>query len=114
MTTKTRNWLITLLILASPFLLFLGLLLFWTAEPLPPIAPLPNPNGYDDLVKAGKMIKGGISDYDKADLDKLRGIVFTNAEALSLARSALNNQCAVTLQFSRAYLTNRLPELISF
>lgn len=114
MTKKTRNRLITLFILALPFLLFLGLLLFWTAEPLPPLAPLPNPNGYDDLVKAGQMIRGDVWDYDKANREKLRGIVLTNAEALSLARSALSNQCGVTLQFSRAYLTNHLPELIGF
>ena len=53
MTGKTRNWLITLFILASPFVLP-GSPVFWDAEPLPPVAPLPNPNGYDDLVKAGK------------------------------------------------------------
>jgi hypothetical protein len=113
MTKKTRNWLIALCILAFPFILFFGCLIFME-EPLPPLAPLPNPNGYDDLVKAGKMIKGDVWDYDKASLEKLRGIVLTNAGALSLARSALSNQCAVTLQFSRSSWTNHLPELIGF
>ena len=113
MTKKTRNWLIVLCILAFPFILFFGCL-FFMEEPLPPLAPLPNPNGYDDLVKAGQMIKGDVWDYDKANLEKLRGIVLTNAEALSLARSAMSNQCTVTLQFSRAYMTNHLPELIGF
>jgi hypothetical protein len=60
------------------------------------------------------MIKGDVWDYDKASLEKLRGIVLTNAEALSLARTALSNQCRVTLQFSQAYVTNHLPELIGF
>jgi hypothetical protein len=113
MTKKTRNWLIALSILVFPFVLFFGFLLFME-EPLPPVAPLPNPNGYDDLVKAGKMIKDIVSDYDKASPEKLRGIVLTNAEALSLARSALSKQCGVTLQFSRGYVTNHLPELIGF
>ena len=113
MTKKTRNWLLPLGILAFPFVLFFGCLMFME-EPLPPVAPLPNPNGYTDLVKAGQMIKGVVSDYDKAGLDQLRGIVATNAVALALARSALSNQCAVTLQFSRAYVTNQLPDLIGF
>jgi len=37
MTKKNRNGLITLVILASPFLIFLGFLLFWDTEPLPPV-----------------------------------------------------------------------------
>jgi hypothetical protein len=45
MTKKTRNWLIALSILAFPFVLFLSFLIF-LEEPLPPVAPLPNPNGY--------------------------------------------------------------------
>ena len=113
MTAKNRNGLITLVILASPFLIFLGFLLFWDAEPLPPLAPLPNPNGYDDLVKAGEMIKGDVSDYDKADPKKLRGIVLTNADALLLARIALSNQCLIPLQFTEAYQTNHIRDLIA-
>jgi hypothetical protein len=113
MTKKTRNWFLALSILAFPFVLYFGCLVFME-EPLPPLAPLPSPNGYNDLVKVGKMIKDIVSDYDNASLEKLHGIVLTNAEALSLARSALSNQCRVTLQFSRAYVTNHLPELIGF
>jgi hypothetical protein len=113
MTKKTRNWLLALSILAFPLVLFFGCLVFME-EPLPPLAPLPSPNGYEDLVKAGKMISGDVWDYDKANLEKLRGIILTNTRALSLARSALSNQCGVTLQFSRAYVTNHLPELIGF
>jgi hypothetical protein len=113
MTRQTRNWLMAPSILAFPFILFFGCLIYME-EPLPPLAPLPNPNGYDDLAKAGQMIKGIVSDYDKASLEQLRGIVSTNAEALSLARTALSNQCAVPLQFSRAFGTSHLPVLIGF
>jgi hypothetical protein len=114
MTRKTRNWLITLFILASPFLFFLGLLLFWTAEPLPPLAPLPNPNGYDDLVKAGKAIRWDVWGYGNANLERLPEFVSTNETTLALARSALSNQCAVPLQFSEAYRTNHIRDLIAF
>ena len=114
MTRKTRNWLITLFILASPFLFFLGLLLFWNAEPLPPLAPLPNPNGYDDLVKAGKAIRWDVWAYGNANLERLPEFVLTNETTLALARSALSNQCAVPLQFTEAYRTNHIRDLIAF
>jgi hypothetical protein len=113
MMKKTRNWLLALSILAFPFVLFFGFLVFME-EPVPPIAPLPNPNGYDDLVKSGQMIKGDYGDYDKASLIKLRAFVSTNTEALALARSALNNQCGVPVQFSKAYLTNHIQDMIAF
>jgi hypothetical protein len=112
MTVRTRNRLITFSILAGPFVFFIGLLLFWDAEPLPPVPPLPNPNGYEDLVRAGKMIKGEVWDYDKADLAKLREIVLTNASALALAQAGLSNPCAVTLPFSRNDMTNHLRDVI--
>ena len=113
MTRRTRNWLITLLILTSPFLFFLGLVFFWTAEPLQPLAPLPNPNGYDDLVKAGKAIRWDVWGYGNAKLDSLPEFVSTNKTTLALARSALSNQCAVPLQFSEAYGTNHIRDLIA-
>jgi hypothetical protein len=49
MTKKNRNWLLALSILAFPFVLFFGFLLFME-EPVPPVALPPNPNGYGDLV----------------------------------------------------------------
>ena len=97
MKTKTRNWLIAIFILSCPFVLFLGCLIFMAEEPLPPLPPIPNPNAYGDLVKASKMIKGEVWDYGNTNIEKLRGIVFTNAAALALARTALSNPCAVPL-----------------
>jgi hypothetical protein len=112
MTVRTRNRLFAFSIVAAPFAFFFGLLLFWDAEPLPPVPPLPNPNGYDDLVRAGKMIKGDVWNYDEADLEDLRENVLTNDKALTLARNGLSNQCAVPLQFSRDDLTNHLHDLL--
>ena len=113
MTKQTRNRLVVILILAFPFVLFLGFLIFME-EPMPSLPALPNPNGYDDLVKAGKMIKGDVWDYDTAGLEKLRGIVSTNAGTLALVRIALTNPCAVPLQFTKAFQTNRVEDLIGF
>lgn len=111
MTSKTRNWLITLLILASPFVVFLGLLFFWTAEPLLPIAPLPNPNGYDDLVKAGQSVTGNPGDYPQMVAAQLRDLTAKNAEALQRLQAGLTNQCQVPLQFSEAYIASHLNDL---
>jgi hypothetical protein len=112
MTVRTRNRLIAFSILAGPFIFLLCLLLFWDAEPLPPVPPQPHPNGYEDLVKAGQMITGDVWDYDKADLAKLQEIALTNATALALARNAFSNHCAVTLPFSRNDMTNHLHDVI--
>ena len=115
MKTKTRNWLIAIFILSCPFVLFLGCLIFMAEEPLPPLAPIPSPNAYGDLVTAAKMIKGDVWDYGNTNLEKLRGMVLTNAEALALARIALTNPCAVPLEvFTEAYDTNRLQDRIGF
>ena len=115
MTKKTRNWLLAIGILAFPFVLFLGCLVFMAEEPLPPLAPLPNPNGYEDLVKAAKMIKGETWAYfDNAGLDKLRGIVSTNAATLVLARIAFTKQCGVPPQFTKVSQTNRVEAFEAF
>ena len=115
MTKKTINWPLALGILAFPFLLFLGCLVFMAEERLPPLAPLPTPNGYEDLVKADKMIKGETWAFlDRADLEKLRGIVSTNAAALALAQIALTNPCGVPPQFTKASQTNRAEDLETF
>ncbi len=100
MTVRTRNRLIALSIIAAPFVFFLGLLLFWDAEPLPPISPLPNPNGYGDLVKAGDIVSNDFDDYNELSLAKLRGLIGKDAGALQTARTGLEQQCHVTLDYS--------------
>ncbi len=110
MTTKTRNWLLMLCIVALPFLTFSGFIAsdFFTPPPLP---PLPNPNGYDDFVKATQMLDNNAGDYDTMNHDELRKAVSANAGALSLARSGLSNQCSVTVQSSQTYIENHLNQL---
>jgi hypothetical protein len=112
MTKKTRNWLIALSILAFPFVLFLGFLAFME-EPLPPVAPLPNPNGYEDLVKAGEMTAAESGNYDEMNAVQLRELASKNTGALALARAGLSNQCRVPVQFSETYVSNHLDDLAS-
>jgi hypothetical protein len=111
MTTKTRNRLIVLFILAFPFIVLFGFLISQIAGPLPPVQPLPNPNGYDDFVKAGQLLPAETPDYDKLKPEELRQAVSANAAALSLARDGLSNQCRVPIQFSETYISNHLNDL---
>ncbi len=110
MTKKTRNWLLALFILACPFVLFFGFLILME-EPPAPLAPPPNPNGYDELVKAGRMLQGASGEYDKMNQEQLQKAVSANAAALSLARSGLSNQCRVPVQYSESYISNHLNDL---
>ncbi len=88
-----------------------GLLVFQELQPLPPIRPLPQPNGYVGLVQAGEMIPTESWDYKVLDEAQLREIVSVNAEALLLARASLSNECRVPIQFSLPYLDRHLSEL---
>jgi hypothetical protein len=111
MTLRTRNRLITFSILAGPFIFLLCLLIFWVAEPLPPVPPLPNPNGYDVLVKAGNMVRGDVGNYDKMGQAELRAMAQTNSAAIQLARTGWQHECRVSTQFSESYMASHLNEL---
>jgi hypothetical protein len=100
MTTKTRNRLIVLFILAFPFMVLLGFILSQIIAPLPPVQPLPNPNGYDDFVKAGQMVANNTFDFDKMNEQELQTLVNDNSNALQLVRSGLQMQCRVALDYS--------------
>jgi hypothetical protein len=100
MTTKTRNRLILLFILAFPFIVLFGFLASQVISPLPPIQPLPNPNGYDDFVKAGQMLVENNSDFNKMSEQELQKFVDGNSNAVQLARSGLQMQCRVALDYS--------------
>jgi hypothetical protein len=110
MKKKTRNWLLVLCVLALPFLIFTGFLISDVlAPPLPPIPLLPNPNGYEDFVKAAQMLisideikaDGG---YATTNQEQLQKLVSKNSEALLLARTGLSNECRVTTKFSKNYM----------
>ena len=70
----------------------------------PASRPLPNPNGYDDFVKAGKMIPQGYwYAYKTMSRENLAALVASNAAALKLVREGLTKQCRVPNDYSRGY-----------
>jgi len=102
MTRQTRNWLIALLVIYSvPVFVVVGLVAFLVLRPLPPLPHLPNPNGYDDLVNAAKLVSTNTAGYAKMSVYLLRPVVQGNAGALSLARDGLDKGCGVPVQYSQ-------------
>ena len=72
-------------------------LLAFTMGRSPARPPLPNPNGYDDFIKAGEAVLGDTSDWPVLDHDRLRDLVSTNAEPLRLLRLGLTRQCVMPM-----------------
>ena len=83
-------------------LLWLGALIFWfrssSGEPLIS-PPLPSPNGFDDVLKAGRaidkaypVVNNSVLDADTAETPALRDYVEKNKEALALIRQGLDRE----------------------
>ena len=97
---------LTIFLVALPFFVALAFLL--GGKPPAHDLPLPNPNGYDQLVIAGSMLNGDAHAYETMSEADLAGLVATNANALALGRSALTNECRVPVQYSIADLASSL------
>jgi hypothetical protein len=69
----------------------------------PARAPLPNPNGYDDFIKASGLIVGNVGDFTTLDRDSLHNLVSSNAEPLQLVRLGLTKACEMPMD---SMLTN--------
>ena len=79
----------------------------------PPPRPLPSPNGYDDFVKAGRMVTSSTNDYSNMSREELGVLISTNEEALKLVRTGLSHECRVPVEYSVEY-ANALPNNLSF
>ena len=93
MKRNIRRLLVTLGVLAALLAAATTVLLFIFRTP--PLPPLPSPNGYDDLLKAGQAVVGKLNDAPDLPHEELRTLVATNAEALRLLRVGLARPCAV-------------------
>jgi hypothetical protein len=108
MFARARKWLIVLAVAA---VLALTALVIVTLGPAPALTPLPNPNGYDDFLKAGAAATANVGDYTIMSNDALRELVSTNAEALRLLRIGLSRKCAVPPDTALTNISGLLPEL---
>jgi hypothetical protein len=80
----------------------------------PPPIKLPDPNGYDDLVKAGALIHGdwpNKGDFAKAKIEEVKAFVVANKASLDLARIGLGRECVAPIENSQAGLEKHLEDL---
>ncbi|MEO7678141.1 MAG: hypothetical protein ABIV39_15395 [Verrucomicrobiota bacterium] len=106
------------ILLGAIFLVVLAVVVIWIRPAAPPPIQLPNPNGYDDLVKAGQMIVGDMPDCnwsqpDEECLEGMRNYVKANGEALKRARLGLSRESRIALNFTINTFSTHLPELAS-
>jgi hypothetical protein len=71
------------------------LLIVFTLDRSRSLPPPPNPNGYDDFIKAAGLVTGDVTNAYALDHDQLRALVTTNAESMRLLRLGLTRQCAL-------------------
>lgn len=93
--SRIARWGIGLLAVA-----IVGMVLWSLLQPDPVFAPLPNPNGHDDLVRAATLVVGALPGRTRprdAGAEELRAFVEPNAEARALLRRGLGRECGVPL-----------------
>jgi hypothetical protein len=100
-----RNPRIMLLALVVVVVLANVWLIAFTLGRPPARPPLPNPNGYDDFLKAAALLtlSGDFDNVPTLGHDDLRTLVSTNAEPLRLLRLGLTRPCSVPTDL---YITN--------
>lgn len=105
------KWLFASIVAAN--LIIVLVVVLGAFEPPPP-KPLPNPNGYDDFVKAGNLVSDNASDWSTLKPEQLAALVATNTEALKIARIGLTRECRVPVvsnQFNTNFWDNYLNGL---
>src|SRR3974390_774991 len=75
------------------------------------LPPLPSPNGYDDLLKAGRL-STRFDSVNDLDHDRLRILVATNSKALRPLRVGLARHCAVPTESTIANFSTISGDLI--
>ena len=82
-----------------------------------PSRPMPRPNGYDDFVRAGKLVVLSSSDYTNLNTmarDPLAALVTSNHDALAAVRVGLTHDSLVPDDYSTNYTTDHLPDFATF
>src|ERR1041385_3366359 len=95
MTVTFRKWLVRLGALIVFMVIATAALVAYL---VPARAPLPKPNGYDDLVAASEQVSGQVGDYHQLDYGELEDLISANATSLRLLRIGLARQCRVPLE----------------
>jgi hypothetical protein len=90
----------SLLLIAGITLLTVAIALIILTAGQPPASPvLPNPNGYDDFVKAARLLTGDVGNANTLDRGGLQTLVSMNSQSLALLRLGLTRQSALPDSF---------------
>jgi hypothetical protein len=108
MSKKSRILLLCSAVIA--LLAFVALIGLFSGHQPPP-TPLPNPNGYDDFLKASALAAGDVGNAPTMGLEELRILVQTNAEPLRLVRLGLNRRCALPIDSAITNASAMLDDL---
>ena len=108
MSTKKKLLIAVALIIAGT----LAALLVVTPQ-APPEVPLPNPNGYDDFIKAGGLISSTIPNWTDLSSDGWHALVASNMSALELVQAGLQKQCRVVPCDLTSISNNHMNDLAS-
>jgi hypothetical protein len=102
-------------VLVIALLAAMGLVAYELVELNRPISrpPLPNPNGYDDFVRAGRLLVGDPFYFNHTNVVQLQSNITSNAEALHLIRQGLTKKCLIARPFSTNYISDRRTELMA-
>lgn len=101
-----KRWgclLLAVLIIAALY----GLQRLATQRQLP---PLPDPNGYDDLLAAGEMVQGSAPDWDTAPIEELRQFVDANMAAEARMLVGLERDSRVPVVLSQDYVNQTVEQ----
>lgn len=71
----------------------------------------PHPNGYPELLRAGKMLPGKIPNLSDSSPEEVESFVAENQPALDMLRSALSRPGVIEHEFTPAYLGNHVNDL---
>jgi hypothetical protein len=108
---RTGQWLLIAGVVATAVLLVIAVVIAGRTSAFP---PLPNPNGYDLIVKAGGLISGPVGDFPTLSESELRDLMATNAEVLATLRHALSLTCLVPTEEAITNYAAALPQLATF
>lgn len=84
--------------------------ILWPA-PTPVSEPLPSPNGYDDFVRAGRLLVAFSPDYRKLPTDQLQAAVKSNEEPLRILRVGLGRDCRKPLEYTLSHFMATAKDL---
>lgn len=103
---------LVLFVVAINLMIIAAMFLGSAAETKP--VPMPNPNGYDDFVRAEKAVVGSDFSYTNQTREELAKIVLANTEALKLVHEGVTKECMVPQNYSAAEVQRLLGELSAF